>query len=51
MEYQTYFNLNCEKFAQSLCAKSYGQLTYQQAEAVNDAVASEFFTLLDNGLI
>jgi hypothetical protein len=51
MEYQTYFNLNCEKFAQSLCGKSYGQLTFEQADTVNDAVASEFFTLLDNGLI
>lgn len=51
MNYESYFNLNCQKFSQSICGKNYGQLTYEQTEKVNDAVASEFFTLLDNGLI
>lgn len=48
MSYETFFNQNADRVSLIKCGKTYGRLTYQQSEYVNDQVALEYFEFLDN---
>lgn len=51
MNYETYFNSLADAVSQDLIGKNYGQLTYEQADYVNDFIGKQFLDLLDNNLI
>lgn len=48
MSYETFFNQNADRVSLLKCGKTYGRLTHQQLEYVNDQVALEYFEFLDN---